>query len=131
MGLAQDEQTPLYVACRDGKGEVVKLLLADERMDVNRADKVRVGEGRAVVGGEREEGAVQSVVLVRAEGGRSSQQQGGGCEGWACVHCFGVRGLMGMEAWEREDGGAGGGGGKEGGCGAGVMGGDDGALVTT
>ena len=38
---------------------------------------------------------------------------------------------MGMEAWEREDGGAGGGGGKEGGCGAGVMGGDDGALVTT
>ena len=83
------------------------------------------------MGGEREEGAVQSVVLVRAEGGRSSQQQGGGCEGWACVHCFGVRGLMGMEAWEREDGGAGGGGGKEGGCGAGVMGGDDGALVTT
>ena len=85
------------------------------------------------MGGEREEGAVQSVGLVRAEGGRSSQQQGGGCEGWACERsvCFGVRGLMGMEAWEREDGGAGGGGGKEGGCGAGVMGGDDGALVTT
>ena len=67
------------------------------------------------MGGEREEGAVQSVVLVRAEGGRSSQQQGGGCEGARTVHTsIGVRGFMGTEAVSREDGGAGGGGRMEG-----------------
>jgi len=35
--------TPLYIACEEGREEVVKLLLADERVDVNQATKVRVG----------------------------------------------------------------------------------------
>ena len=35
--------TPLYIACQNGLGEVVKLLLADERVDVNQVTKVRVG----------------------------------------------------------------------------------------
>ena len=44
--------TPLFMACGWGHGEVVKLLLADGRVDVNQAEKVRVGgEGE---GGWRE-----------------------------------------------------------------------------
>ena len=51
-GGAQHGATPLYIACQKGHGEVVKLLLADERVDVNQPDKVRVGgEGE---GGWRE-----------------------------------------------------------------------------
>ena len=42
-GGAQLGETPLYVACEKGHGEVVKLLLADERVDVNQAEEVRVG----------------------------------------------------------------------------------------
>ena len=88
-GGAQNGATPLFMACQGGRGEVVKLLLVDERVDVNQARKVRVGgEGE---GGWREragraDGALQSVVCVTAEGGRSSHQQGGGCEGWRAGH---------------------------------------------
>ena len=42
-GGAQSGETPLYRACKSGLGEVVKLLLADERVDVNQAEEVRVG----------------------------------------------------------------------------------------
>ena len=42
-GGAQDGSTPLYAACYKGHEEVVELLLADERVDVNQASKVRVG----------------------------------------------------------------------------------------
>ena len=74
----------------------MKLLLADERVDVNQANQVRVGgEGergwRERTG--RAEGAVQSVVRVTTEGGRSSHQQGGECEESRAVHTsIGVRG---------------------------------------
>ena len=48
----QDGETPLYTACCYDHKEVVKLLLADERVDVNQAMQVRVGgEGE---GGWRE-----------------------------------------------------------------------------
>ena len=51
--------TPLFKACSRGHEEVVELLLADERVAVNQADRVRVGgEGE---GGWRERAA-------RAEG---------------------------------------------------------------
>ena len=103
--------TPLYIACEEGREEVVKLLLADERVDVNQADRVRVGgEGEA---GWRERAgrgggeAVQSEVRVTTEGGSSSHQQGGECEGSRAVHTsIGVRGFMGTEAVSREEGGA-------------------------
>ena len=97
-------------------------------------------EGRERAGGESGQGgrrgAVQSEVRVPAEGGRGSHQQRGGCDGSRAVQTsIGVRGFMGTEAVSRDDGGAGGlwecrG---EGGCGAGVevIGGDDGAFVTT
>jgi hypothetical protein len=50
-GGVQNGATPLFVACQNGQGEVVKLLLADGRPDVNQALTVRVGwEARA--GGE-------------------------------------------------------------------------------
>ena len=79
--------------------------------------------------------AVQSVLCVTVEGGMSSHQQGGGCEGSRAVHTtIGVRGFMGREAVSREEDGAGGWeGGGEGGCGAGVevIGGDDGVLWIT
>ena len=42
-GVAQDGRTPLYMACQEDHEEVVKLLLADERVDVNQAEEVRVG----------------------------------------------------------------------------------------
>ena len=42
-GGAQSGRTPMSIACVNGHGEVVKLLLGDERTDVNRADQVRVG----------------------------------------------------------------------------------------
>ena len=87
--------TSLNNASYAGHLEVVKLLLADERADVNQAYKVRVWEGR--VGGESGQGgrsgAVQKVVCVTAVGGRSSHQQGGECEGSRAVHTsIGVRG---------------------------------------
>ena len=48
----QKGRTPLFMACQEGHGEVAKLLLADEKVDVNQANKVRVrGEGE---GGWRE-----------------------------------------------------------------------------
>ena len=40
---AQVGATPLYNACRMGSGEMVKLLLANERVNVNQAEEVRVG----------------------------------------------------------------------------------------
>ena len=42
-GGAQWGATPLWSAGFNGRGEVVKLLLADERVDVNQANQVRVG----------------------------------------------------------------------------------------
>ena len=52
-GGAQSGATPLFIACQTGHEEVVKLLLADERVDVKQAKKVRVGgEGE---GGWREQ----------------------------------------------------------------------------
>jgi len=42
-GGAQNGATPLFMACYIGLGEVVKLLLADERVAVNQAMQVRVG----------------------------------------------------------------------------------------
>ena len=52
--------TPLYIACGKGHGEVVKLLLADERVDVNQASQVcgRRGRGRVERAG-REGGGVR------------------------------------------------------------------------
>ena len=48
----QDGRTPLFIACDKNHLEVVKLLLAHARVDVNQAKKVRVGgEGE---GGWRE-----------------------------------------------------------------------------
>ena len=40
---AQDGRTPLSIACQEGHEEVVKLLLADVRVDVNQASQVCVG----------------------------------------------------------------------------------------
>ena len=51
-GGAQRGETPLNSACGEGHGEVVKLLLGDERVDVNQAIPVRVGG--EVEGGWRE-----------------------------------------------------------------------------
>ena len=105
--------TPLLLACGNGLREVVELLLADERVDVNQASRVRVGgEGE---GGWRERaglgGGCGAVVRVTTEGGRTSHQQGGECKGSRAVHTnIGARGFMGTEAVSREDGGAGGGG---------------------
>ena len=42
-GGAQYGATPLYIACCNGNVEVVKLLLADEWVDVNQAEEVRGG----------------------------------------------------------------------------------------
>ena len=51
-GDAQDGETPLYSACKNGHVEAIKRLLADDRVDVNQAEEVRVGgEGE---GGWRE-----------------------------------------------------------------------------
>ena len=51
-GGAQLGETPLYVACQNGQGEVVELLLSESDVDVNQANEVRVGgEGE---GGWRE-----------------------------------------------------------------------------
>ena len=48
-GGAQDGATPLCLACYNGHEEVVKLLLGDDRVDVNQATQVRVGgEGGGV-----------------------------------------------------------------------------------
>ena len=48
------------MACRNGQGEVVKLLLADERVDVNQANEVRVGgEGEGGWRAGREGGGVR------------------------------------------------------------------------
>ena len=60
---AQDGKTPMYVGCEKGHLEVVKLLLADERVDVNQAIEVRMG-GVGGEGGWRERAA-------RAEGYRA------------------------------------------------------------
>ena len=53
----------LHVACALGDGEGVKLLLADDTVDVNRANKVRVGgggEGGWIERAGRADGVVQS-----------------------------------------------------------------------
>ena len=71
-GGAQNGATPLYIACGEGHREVVKLLLADERVDVNQAQKVRVG-------GEGE----------RGWGERAGRAEGCGAECGAC--CGGGR----------------------------------------
>ena len=112
----------------------MKLLLADERVHFNQAQKVRVGgEGK---GGWRERkggrrGAVHSAGCVTTEGGRSSHQQGGECEGSRAVHQNRREGASWgrRQCHERMAAREGGG---EGGCGAGVevIGDDDGALVS-
>jgi len=33
-----DNQTPFYIACQNGDTEIVKLLLNDKRVDINRGD---------------------------------------------------------------------------------------------
>jgi hypothetical protein len=50
-GYVQFGQTPLWVACYEGRMEVVKLLLAHPGVDINKANEVR---GRGGVGRERE-----------------------------------------------------------------------------
>ena len=63
-GGAQGGWTPLNTACQDGHWEVVKLLLADERVDVNQAEEVRMGgEGE---GGWREQAGRGGGVLCGA-----------------------------------------------------------------
>ena len=70
--------------------ETVKLLLADEKVDVNQGQKVRVGGGRGrcwVESGQAgRRRSMLSVGCVTAEGGTSSHQQGGGCVGWRAGH---------------------------------------------
>ena len=70
-GGAQSEATPLSIACYEGKGEVVKLLLADEKVDVNRADQV-------CVGGECEGGWRERAGRAEGCGAECSVCHGGG-----------------------------------------------------
>ena len=75
-GGAQDGATPLNIACLEGHEEVVKLLLADERVDVNQANKVRVGgegEGAWREQAGRGGGWAQGVALVTAPSTTTSQ----------------------------------------------------------
>ena len=65
-GGVQYGATPLFMACQEGHEEVVKLLLADERVDVNQAMQVRVG-------GEGERGR------------RERAARAGGCGVCVCV----------------------------------------------
>ena len=77
---------------------------------------------------------MQSAVCVTTEGGRSSHQQGGECEGGELYTSLRVRGLMGRQCEERTAAREAVGGRMErwegGGAGAKAMEGDGGALVT-
>ena len=110
-GGAQDGKTPMYVGCEKGHFEVVKLLLTGTKVDVNQANKVRVGgEGE----GELRERAGRSgrvrcrvwcVSWRRAAGAHISREAIAGVR----EHQHWLVGLfMGMEAVPWVEGGAGG-----------------------
>jgi hypothetical protein len=54
--------TPLWVACYEGRTEVVKLLLAHPRVDINKTAEV---QGRGGAGRERVQGGQRSWVHTR------------------------------------------------------------------